>query len=424
MDVLYPCCAGLDVHKKSVLACRIGRDPASGQKLAQTRTFSTMTSDLLALSDWLSQGGCTHVAMESTGEYWKPVYNLLEDQFELLVVNARHIKSVPGRKTDVNDAQWIAELLQHGLLRASFVPPVGQRALRDLTRHRSTFIRERATLVNRVQKVLEGANIKLACVASDGLGVSGRAILEALVAGEQDPQVLAELSRGRLRDKREQLVLALSGRVLAHHRLILSELLCQIDSLDESVARFDEAILEAVQACAPFEQALALLDSIPGVARATAELILSEVGADMSRFASAGHLAAWAGVAPGNHESGGKRLSGRVRQGNRALRAGLVQAAHAAARMKRTYLSAQYHRLAARRGKKRAILAVAHSILVSAYHMLVRQEAYHELGHDYLDQLKPQATAKRLVARLESLGFAVTLQAEQALPTLPVVAAA
>ena len=309
--------------------------------------------------------------------------------------------------TDVKDAEWLAQLLQVGLLRASFVPPAGQRALRDLTRHRSTFIRERATLVNRVQKVLEGANIKLASVASDVLGVSGRAILEALVAGQSDPKLMAELARGRLREKRELLARALTGRVQAHHRLILSELLCQIDSLEESIARFDAAIAEAL---APFEEAVALLDTIPGVARTSAEMIVSEIGTDMSRFPTAGHLSAWAGVAPGNCESAGKRLSGRVRPGNPTLRAGLTQAAHAASRTRGTYLSSQFHRLAGRRGKKRAILAVAHSILVAAYHMLVRKEPYQDLGHDYFDQLKPALTAKRLVGRLETLGFQVTLQ--------------
>jgi transposase len=291
------------------------------------------------------------------------------------------------------------------------VPPAGQREMRELTRHRSTFIRERATLVNRVQKVLEGANIKLACVATDVLGVSGRAMLEALVAGEADPAVLAELSRGRLRDKRAALEQALTGRVLAVHRFVLGELLCQLDSLDESIARFDEEIEKVM---APFAEAVALLDTIPGVAQASAEVILSEIGTDMSRFPSAGHLAAWAGVAPGNHESGGKRLSGRVRPGNQSLRRALVQAAHAAARTKGTYLSSLFHRLAGRRGKKRAILAVAHSILVSAYHMLVGKEPYNDLGHDYLDQLRPEATAKRLVHRLEGLGFAVTLQPKTA----------
>jgi len=404
MDIINPHCAGLDVHKKTVVACRLNRD-AQGNKQRETRTFGTMTHDLLALSDWLQEGGATQVALESTGEYWKPIYNILEENFTLLLVNARHIKAVPGRKTDVKDAEWIADLLEHGLLRASFVPPPVQRGLRDLCRHRSNFIRERATLANRVQKVLEGSNIKLSSVATDVLGVSGRAMLDAIVVGQTDPTMMADLAKGRLRDKREQLEQALRGRVLTYHRFILSELLCQIDSLDETITRFNEEI-EAC--CAPFEEAVVHLDTIPGVARATAELIVSEIGTDMSRFPSARHLAAWAGVAPGNNESAGKRLSGRLRQGNQVLRTGLVQAAHAAARTK-SYFSAQYHRLAGRRGKKRAIMAVAHSILVIAFHLIQRGEDYRELGKDYFDQRRPDLAARRLTQRLNQLGYEVTL---------------
>jgi transposase len=361
----------------------------------------------LALSDWLVAYGCTHVAMESTGDYWKPVFNMLEGTFEVLLVNAQHVKAVPGRKTDVKDAAWLAELLQHGLLRASFIPPVAQRELRDLTRYRSTFIRERVTLINRVQKLLEDANIKLAAVASDIMGVSGRAMLAALLAGLTDPQALAELAKGRLRAKRELLAQALDGRVKPHHRFVLTELLCQIDSLDETIARFDTQI-QAISG--PFEGAIGLLDTIPGVARPTAEMIVAEIGTDMSRFPSADHLASWAGVAPGNHESAGKRTSGKTRQGNRFLRTVLVQAAHAAARTKGGYLSAQYRRLATRRGKKRAIMAVAHSMLVMAYHMIQRQEPYREAGADFFDRLQPEDTARRLVKRLEHLGYHVTLQ--------------
>jgi transposase len=365
-----------------------------------------MTADLLTLSDWLSGYGCTHVAMESTGEYWRPVFNILEGNFEVLLINAQHIKAVPGRKTDVGDAAWIAELLQHGLLRASFIPPAPQRDLRDLTRHRTNFIRERATLANRIQKVLEGANIKLAAVASNVMGVSGRAMLEALVAGEATPDVMAELAQGRLREKRAQLAQALTGRVKAHHRFLLTELLCQIDSLDETIARFDA---EIAAYCAPFEASVVLLDTIPGVGRETAEVMAAEMGTDMTHFPSAAHLAAWAGLAPGNHESAGKRLAAGTRKGNRSLCTALVQAAHGAAHTKDTYLAAQYHRLAARRGKKRAIVAVAHSILVIAYHLIQRQEPYHDLGADYFDKRRPEATAKRLVKRLENLGFEVQL---------------
>jgi transposase len=361
----------------------------------------------LALSDWLMGHGVTHVAMESTGEYWKPVFNILENNFEVLLVNAQHLSRVPGRKTDQSDAEWIAELLQHGLLKASFIPPVGQRELRELTRFRATFVRERATLVNRVQKVLESANIKLASVASDVLGVSGRAMLEALIEGQASPEQMAELAKGQLRNKREELVRALEGRVKPHHRFVLTELLCQIDSLEETIARFDQEIADY---CRPFEEAVVLLDTIPGVARATAEAIVAEIGTDMRRFPTADHLASWAGVAPGNHESAGKRHSGRTRQGNKPLGAALNQAANAASRTKNTYLSAQYHRLAPRRGKKKAIVALMHSILVMSYHMIQRKEPYQELGGNYFDQRSPEVTANRLVKRLERLGFQVSLQ--------------
>jgi len=361
----------------------------------------------LELSDWLIEQGVTHVAMESTGEYWKPVFNILENNFEVILVNAQHLSKVPGRKTDQSDAEWIAELLQHGLLKASFIPPVGQRELRELTRFRATFVRERATLVNRVQKVLESANIKLASVASDVMGVSGRAMLEALVEGQTSPEQMAELAKGQLRNKRQELVRALEGRVKPHHRFLLTELLCQIDSLEETIARFDQEIADY---CRPFEEAVVLLDTIPGVARATAEAIVAEIGTDMSRFPTADHLASWAGVAPGNHESAGKRHSGKTRKGNKPLGAALNQAAHAASRTKNTYLSAQYHRLAARRGKKKAIVALMHSILVMSYHIIQRQEPYRELGGNYFDQRKPEVTARRLVNRLERLGFKVSLQ--------------
>ena len=407
MDIVYTHCAGLDVHKKTVVAAIIVPDEG-GELHRETRTFGTMTADLLGLSDWLLGAGVTHVAMESTGEYWKPIYNILENLFEILLVNAQHIKAVPGRKTDVKDAEWIADLLRHGLLTASFVPPVGQRELRELTRYRSTFIRERATLINRVQKLLESANIKLASVASNVMGVSGRAILQALIEGRATPEQMAALAKGRLREKREALSQALAGRVKAHHRFVLTELLAQIENLDESIQRFDEQI-EAY--CRPFEAAVVLLDTIPGVARDTAEILVSEIGTDMNRFPTAAHLAAWAGVAPGNNESAGKQYSGRTRQGDKPLKVALTQMAHAAARTKHTYLSAQYHRLAGRRGKKRAIMAVAHSILVIAYYMLQRQEPYHDLGGNYFEKRRPEATANRLRRRLEELGYQVELSA-------------
>ena len=401
MEAILERCAGLDVHKKTVVACV--RTPTG----AVTRTFGTMTAELLELSDWLASQGVTHVAMESTGDYWKPVFNILEGIFQVILVNAQHLKAVPGRKTDVKDAEWIAELLQHGLLRASFIPPVAQRELRDLTRYRSTFIHERVNLVNRLQKLLEDANIKLAAVASDVMGKSGRAMLEALVAGSTDPNLLAGLAKGRLRNKQDQLCKALEGRVKPHHRFVLTELLCQIDGLDETLARFETQIQ---QACQPFERVVDLLDTIPGFSRQTAETVVAEMGSDMSRFPDADHLAAWAGVAPGNNESAGKHYSGKTRKGNQALRTTLVQAAHAAVRMKGTYLAAQYHRLAGRRGKKKAIGAVAHSLLVIAYYMLLRQEPYHEAGADFFDRLNPEATARRLVQRLHQLGYEAELR--------------
>lgn len=406
MEVVYSHCAGLDVHKQTVTAAIIIPDRKGGLH-KQTRTFSTMTADLLALSDWLSEHGVSHVAMESTGEYWKPVYNILEDSFQLLLINAAHIKTVPGRKTDVKDAEWIAELLRHGLLRASFVPAQGQRELRELTRCRTTFVRERAALVNRVAKTLESANIKLGSVASDIMGVSGRAMLAALIEGKASAEEMAELSRGKLRDKRELLAKALEGRVKPHHRFVLSELLCQIESIEETIARFDEQIEEY---CRPFEQAVALLDTIPGVDRQAAEIIVSEVGTDMSRFPSAGHLASWAGLCPGNNESAGKRRSGKTTKGNQPLRAALNQAAHAAGRSRGSSLGAQYRRLAGRIGKKKAIVAVAHSILVIAYHLIKDNQPYREMGADYYDKLRPQVTANRLLRRLERLGYQVTLQ--------------
>jgi transposase len=411
MDIVYTHCAGLDVHKKTVVAAIIVPG-ARGRQHKEQRTFGTMTADLLALSDWLTMHQVTHVAMESTGEYWKPVFNILEDEFEVILVNAQHISKVPGRKTDITDAEWIADLLRHGLLSASFIPPVGQRELRALTRERSNLVRERTTLVNRVQKTLEGANIKLASVASDVMGVSGRAMLEAIIDGQATPDQMAELAKGRLRDKRDQLSKALEGRVKPHHRFILAELLCLIDGVEESIERFNEQIRAY---CEPYAEAITLLDTIPGVGRETAEIIVSEIGTDMTRFPDADHLASWAGVAPGNNESAGKRRSGKTRKGNKALGVALNHAAHGAARAKDTYLSAQYHRLAGRRGKKRAIMAVEHSILVMAYHMIQRQEPYHELGGEYFDKRRPQATAKRLVKRLEQLGYQVSLQASPAL---------
>lgn len=449
VDVLHERCAGLDVHKKTVVACCVWSKP-HGKKEQETRTFGTTTAELLALLDWLGTWECSHVAMESTGEYWRPVHNILEGQFEILLVNARHIKNVPGRKTDVGDAEWIAELLRHGLLRSSFVPPRPQREMRDLTRQRSTLVRERTAVLNRVQKVLEDANIKLASVASEVSGVSVRSMLAAIVDGETDAAALAELARGRMRAKRPELERALAGRVRNHHRFLLASHLRHLEFLEEQIGHFSQEIalrMEAfggptdpptnepsVSSAGPGEQeapspeveasgvgpmtgarAIALLDTIPGIDRRLAEVIVAEVGIDMKRFPNASHLASWAGVAPGNNESGGKRRSGRTSPGNSALCQALNQAAHAAARTKNTYLSAQYHRLAARRGAKRAIVAVAHSILVIAYHMLSRQEPYRELGGNYFDERKRESVTNRLVRRLEKLGYHVALDSKPAM---------
>jgi transposase len=363
MEVLYTRCCGLDIHKKSVVACLIITEP--GQKpVKETRTFRTMTADLLALADWLSDMGCTHVAMESTGVYWRPIYNLMEGLFELLLVNAQHIKAVPGRQTDVKDADWIAELLRHGLLRGSFVPSRPQRQLRELTRHRTTLVQERARTINRMQNVLEDANIKLASVVTDIRGVSARSMLEALIAGERDLSVMAELARGPMRSKRAELEEALRGHFLPHHSFLLTEHLSHIDYLDEAIDRVSQAIEEHL---ADEQEAIALLDTIPGVSQRTAEILIAEIGTDMSRFPSAKHLASWAGMCPGHHESAGKRLSGKTRKGSRWLRQVLVEIAHVAAKTKETYLAAPYRRMAARRGKKRAWIALGHTVLVIAY---------------------------------------------------------
>ncbi len=339
--------------------------------------------------------------------YWRPIYNLLEGIVEILVVNAHHLKAVPGRKTDVRDAEWSADLLRHGLLRGSFIPPVAQRELRELTRHRITLVREKARLANRLQQILEGANIKLSGVAADILGVSARAMIAALIAGERDPQVLADLARGRLRQKRAQLEQALVGHFTPHHAFLLSEVLSHIDYLDESIERVDAEIERRLQAEI---DAIERLDTIPGVNRRTAEIIIAEMGTDMRRFPSAHHLASWAGMCLGNDESAGKQRSGKTRKGSPWLRQALVEAAQGAVHTRDCYLSAQYHRIAARRGKQRALIAVAHSILVIAYHLLARQEVYHELGGNYFDERDRQRVERRLVHRLEQLGYAVALQ--------------
>ena len=405
MDTMYRCCAGMDVHKQTVAVC-VRRMDGSGRVHKEVRTFGTMTGELLALSDWLASEGVQAAAMESTGVFWKPVWNILESTVKLILVNARHIKNVPGRKTDVADCEWIAQLLQHGLLRASFVPDRPQRELRELTRHRSQLVAEQTRAANRIHKTLEDANVKLGSVATDILGVSGRAMIRALIDGQDDPAQLAELARGRLREKRPQLRQALRGHLSDHHRFMLGQLMDHLTYLDQQIGHFDERI-EALMI--PFEQAVSRLMTMPGVGRRTAQNVLAEIGVDMSRFPSAGHLASWAAMCPGNRESAGKRKSGRTNHGNRWLRSALTQAAWAASRSRNTYLSSHYRRLAGRRGKKRAIVAVGHTMLEMMYHMLRDDVDYQELGHDYLDKLQPHRLTHYLVKRLESLGHEVTL---------------
>jgi transposase len=405
METIYRCCAGLDIHKMTVVAC-VRRIEPSGRVHEEVRTFGTMTAELLLLSDWLAEAGVTHVAMESTGVYWKPVFNLLEGRFEVLLVNPRHIKQVPGRKTDVKDCQWIAHLLQCGLLRGSFIPPKPIRELRDLTRQRSQLVAEKASVANRIQKVLEDANIKLAGVATDVLGVSGRAMIRALIAGREDPEELAELARRRLRRKLPELRAALRGRASEHHRFLLGHLMSHLDALEGLITDLNLRIAAVMP---PFAEAVDRLKTIPGVDQRTAEGLVAEIGTDMGRFPTAGHLASWAGMCPGNNESAGKHRSGRTTKGDRWLRQTLTQASWAASHTRGTYLSAQYHRLAARRGKKRAVVALGHTLLEIVYHVLKDQATYQELGADYLDRLEPERLTRQLVRRLEKLGHKVTL---------------
>lgn len=438
MRVLYPRCAGLDVHKRTVVACRMYTNE-NGMAKAEVRSFGTTTAELLELLDWLVSWGCTHAAMESTGAYWKPVYNLLEGSLELLLVNARHCRNVPGRKTDVKDAEWLADLLRHGLLKASYVPDQPQRDLRDLTRGRSLLVGERARTLNRLQAMLEGANIKLASVVSQIDGLSARDMLQQLAAGNTEAEELAKLGRGQLRKKREELRQALTGRFREHHQFLLTQYLGQLDFYEEQIALFDAQIAERMELAATerqtdgaeppdghpespaagarsvreaptYAQAVALLDGIPGIATRGAQAILAETGLDMRRFPSPGHLTSWAGVAPGSDESAGKRRSGRVTPGNPALRKSLIQAAQGAARTKNGYFNALYHRLASRRGKKRAMVAVARSLLVVIYHVLIFHEPYRELGGSYFDERKKEGLVKSLVQRLQNLGYQAELQ--------------
>ncbi len=402
MQVVHERCCGLDVHKRTVVACVL---TGAGRQL---RTFSTLTEELLALADWLVDQGVTHVAMESSGVYWQPVYNLLEGTgLEVLVVNAQHIKAVPGRKTDVKDAEWIADLLRHGLVRGSVVRDRPQRELRELVRYRRSLIQQRSQVINRMQKVLEGANVKLSSVVTDITGVSGRAMLEALVAGTEAPEALAALARGSLQKKRPQLAAALRGLMGSHQRLLLGSQLRHLEFLEGEMDGLSAEIAERLR---PVEAALERLDTIPGVGRRAAEALLAEIGPDVSRFPTAAHLASWARLCPGNDESAGKRRSGRIGGGNPWLRGVLVEAAWVAARTKNTYLAAQYRRLAARRGSKRALIALAHTLLVIVYHVLRDGTTYQELGGNYFDEHERQTVVRRSVRRLERLGYKVTVE--------------
>lgn len=402
MEVLYPRCCGLDVHQKTVVACV--RTPEG----KETRTFKAMTAELLELADWLAAKGVTHAAMESTGVYWQPVYNLLEPLgFTLLVVNAHHIKTVPGRKTDMKDAEWVAELLRHGLLRGSFIPDRSQRELRELTRYRRNLIQQRAQVVNRIQKVLEGANIKLSSVVTSVVGVSGRAMLEAIIQGIENPQTLANLAKGRLRSKRSVLEEALRGLIGPHQRLLLRSHLRHLDFLDEEITRIDKEVTKRMHSS---EEAIKRLDEIPGMGRRSAEEVVAEIGTDASRFPDAAHLASWAKICPGNNESAGRRKNGKIGHGNLWLRSTLVEAALAASHTRDTYLSAHYHRLASRRGHKRAIIALAHTILVIVYSLLRHGANYQDLGPNYFDERNRASTLRRSVSRIERLGYQVVLQ--------------
>jgi transposase len=409
MDRRYRCCCGLDVHRDTVVACVLQTD-AAAERGKQVRTFATTSEGLTALVAWLQATGCEQAAMEATGVYWKPVFNMLDGRIAILVANAAHIKAVPGRKTDVKDAEWIAQLLQHGLLRPSFIPGREQRELRDLTRTRTTLIDERSAVVNRLHKVLEDANLKLNGVVSDVLGVSGRAMIEAILAGTTEPAALAELAKGRLRTKRDALERALAGRVTDHHRLLLTAHLTHIDFLNASIAHLSAAIADRL---APAAEELAWLDTIPGVGRPTAEVLLAEIGSDVARFPTPGHLASWAGMCPGNHRSAGKQRRGTTRKGSRFLRRALCEAAWAAVRKRGCSLGARYRRLVVRRGPKRAIVAVGHTILVLAYHLLQRREADREPEPERIDQRRRARLRQRALDQLRGLGYDVTLAPTQ-----------
>jgi len=406
MKVLYARCCGIDVHAKMLVACLI----VNGQK--DTRTFSTMTDDLLNLLDWLVANECTQVAIESTGVYWRPVFNILEGAVEVMLVNAREAKGLKARKTDVIDAEWLADLLRHGLLRPSFIPPRHIRELRELTRYRESLVREQTSLANRIQKLVESGNVKLGQVATDALGVSGLQMLRALAAGETNPDKMSRMARGRLKRKQGELKRALSGQLTEAQRWVLSELLDQYDRVKEAISKVEQKIREEVAAAPdPFvSEAVKLMDTIPGVGETIAQILAAEIGVEMSQFPSDKNLSSWAGMCPGNHESAGKRKSGKTTKGSRYLRTALVEAAWAASHTKNTYLSAQYRRFVKRMGKKKALVAVGHSILVIAYHLLNNKRTYQELGGDYFDKRYAEKRRTRLIKQLQSLGLKVTVE--------------
>jgi transposase len=401
MEVIYPRCAGLDVHKQTVVACvRIAGD---GPPLQEVRSFASTTSGLLALADWLDSFGVTHVAMEATGVYWKPVWHVLEGHFELVLANAAHVKNVPGRKTDVNDAMWLADLLAHGLIRASFVPPAAVQELRALTRTRKQFVRERSAHVLRIDKVLEDANLKLGVVLTDIMGKSGRAVLQALIDGHHDPAYLASCV-GRVKASRQDILEALRGRITAHHRFMLKLHLDHIDALNKAIAQIEKEVGLGLET---FRQAATLLSTMPGLSEIAATVVVAEIGIDMSRFATPAHLLSWACLCPRNDESAGKRRSTRLRRGGKWLKTTLVQAAWAAVKVKGGYLQAQFHRLRARRGAKKAIIGVAASMLTAAWHMLRDGTEWHDLGAAHFDRADAQKTANRLIRRLQQIGYNV-----------------
>lgn len=406
MEPIIERCCGIDVHKKTIVACLIVGKP-DGKPQKTIKTFSTMTRDLLACKDWLESEDCTYVAMESSGVYWKPVFNILEDSMEVILANARHIKNVPGRKTDVKDCEWIAQLLRHGLIKGSFIPPRPIRELRDLTRYRRKLIQTKSSELNRIHKLLEDANIKLSSVVSDINGISAQDMIYHLIKEDMSPKEMAELARGRLRKKITELEKALEGHIREHHRLIIRVSIQMIASYDKAIDKLDREIDQRMK---PYREESERLQSIPGLKKKTAESIVAEIGVDMSRFPSDAHLSSWAGLSPGNNESAGKRRSGKSTPGNRWLKGSLTEAAWAASKAKGTYLKARYHRLASRRGKKRACLAIGHTILIMSYHIIKERCTYRELGADYFDRLNEQKVVMRLTSRIQALGYELYLR--------------